>query len=115
MLWRQGVMLQVIFQGYKNWLAIGQHDSVAWLSRLLLETGHSGIVVTHSLSRKSSLPGNHGRALHVSGSLGTLREVQGGKGDLFSHSTLARGGQATNHLLHLKVDSGNLVSKSCTL
>lgn len=102
------LMLQRILQGNKNWLPIGKHDSMAWLSCLLLETGHYGVTVTHRLGSVRSPAGNYAYALSVdiSGSWGTLREIQGSKGDLFSHSTrtLVRGSQTANHLLHLEVD-----------
>lgn len=100
-------MLQVILERDKNRLPIGEHDGMAWLSCLLLETsGRPGIAVTHSLGRVRGPAGNDTRALSVdiSGSLGALREVQGSKGDLFPHSTLARRSQTTHHLLHLEVD-----------
>lgn len=100
-------MLQGILQGNENWLPIGQHDGVAWLSRRLLETGHSGITVTHRLGSERCPARNHACALFVdlSASQSSLREIQGSKGDLFSPSTsiLVRGGQTANYLLHLKV------------
>ena len=96
-------MLQVILQGNKNWLPVGEHDGMAWLSCLLLEAGHSRVTVTDRLGCVRS-PAACALAVDVSGSLATLREVQGSKGDFFPHatSTLARGSQTTNHLLHLE-------------
>lgn len=102
------LMLHRILQRNKNWLPIGKHDSMAWLSRLLLKTSHPGFSVTRWLGTEQTLAGNYTCALSVgiSGSRGTLRKVQGGEGDLFSHSsnTMIRGSQTTNHLLHLEVE-----------
>lgn len=95
-------------QGNKYRLPIGKHDSVAWLSCLLLEGGDSVITVTRALRRIRRSAGNYTWTLSVdiSGSVATLREVQGSKGDLFpcSDTTLVRGNQTPNHLLHLRVE-----------
>lgn len=71
-----GLMLQVILHGNKNRLPIGKHDSMAWLSCVLLETSHSGVAVTHRLGPVRSPAGNSCTfSVDISGSLGTLREI----------------------------------------
>ena len=104
LLWCLGLMLQVILQGNKNWLPISKHNSM--LSCLLLEAGHSGVTVTrlHRVRRPAEIDAR-ALSMDLSGSLVTLGEVQGSEGDLFPHatSTLVRGNQTTNHLLHLEV------------
>lgn len=102
---RLGLMLRVILQRNQDWLSVGEHDSMARLSCLLLEATHPGVTVGRRLRRVRRPGGNHSHALSmgISGSLGTLREVQGGEGDLFTNSTasLAGGNQTTDYLLHL--------------
>lgn len=107
LLWWLELMLQGVLQGNKNRLSVGEHDSMAGLSGLLLEGGHSGVAVAPRLSSVSRPAGYYACALSVdfSGSWGALRVTQRSEGDLFSHTagTLVRGGQAPHHLLHLQV------------